>query len=415
VSVTPKLPSGTDQPWSQVIASIDPTLLDEPLTDRLLPPEGLALRAELRAVLARDVAPRAERVDVTHEFAGESYQALAGAGLAGVLFPKAYGGLEGATVTYAMAVEEIAAVCGSTSLIYMTQTHAALPLLFVGRPQQQERYLPGLCDGTLYGSLAITEPDAGSDAGSLRTVATREGDGYVLNGSKTFITTGDRADVIICFATVDRSARQRGITAFLVPGDSAGLRRGRVLAKLGMHGSSTAELFFEDLALPAEARLGGEGEGWAIVLQSVLKSRVSAAAQGVGLARGAYSRALAWARDSGFLGTGERQEVEFRLASLRTEILLRRLMLYSVANALDAGDGSDLDAQIAMMKLTCTDLGMAVATAAVELLGPIGDLRSSGVERYLRDAKVTQIYDGTNQIQQLLIARDTARRIKSAS
>jgi alkylation response protein AidB-like acyl-CoA dehydrogenase len=198
----------------------------------------------------------------------------------------------------------------------------------------------------------------------------------------------------------------------LVPGDSEGLRRGRVLEKLGMRGSSTAELFFEDLSLPADARLVGEGEGWAIVMQAVLKSRVSAAAQGVGLARGAYARVLAWARDGRLLGTGERQDVEFRLASLRTEILLRRLVLYSVANALDAEDSLDLDAQIAMMKLSCTDLGTAVATAAVELLGPLGDLGSSGVERYLRDAKVTQIYDGTNQIQQLLIARDTARRVK---
>jgi alkylation response protein AidB-like acyl-CoA dehydrogenase len=348
-----------------------------------------------------------------HEFAGDSYQALAGAGLAGVLFPETYGGLGGSTVMYAMAVEEIAAVCGSTSLIYMTQTHAALPLLLVGTDKQQERYLPGLGSGKLYGSLAISEPDAGSDVASLRTEATREGSGYTLNGSKTFITTGDRADIIVCFATIDRSARQRGITAFLVPGDSEGLRRGRVLAKLGMHGSTTAELFFEDLSLPAEARLGDEGEGWAIVMQAVLKSRVSAAAQGVGLARGAYALALGWARDRGFLGKGGRQEVEFRLASLRTEILLRRLTLYSVASALDVDSGIDLDAQIAMMKLTCTDMGMAVATEAVELLGPIGDLTSSGVERYVRDAKVTQIYDGTNQIQQLLIARDTAKRIKA--
>jgi alkylation response protein AidB-like acyl-CoA dehydrogenase len=413
VTVSPSPLGGSDHRRSQLIPSADPSLLDEPITDCLLPPDGQVLRAHLRAVLAREVAPRAERVDARHKFAGESYQALAGAGLAGVLFPENYGGLGGSTVAYAMAVEEIAAVCGSTSLIYMTQTHAALPLLLVGTAKQRKRYLPGLCAGKLYGSLAISEPDAGSDVASMRTEATRQGDGYILNGSKTFITTGDRADVIVCFATVDRSARQRGITAFLVPGDSEGLRRGRVLAKLGMRGSSTAELFFENLSLPAEARLGGEGEGWSIVMQAVLKSRVSAAAQGVGLARGAYALALGWAWDRGLLGTDERQDVEFRLASLRTEILLRRLALYSVANALDADNGIDLDAQIAMMKLTCTDMGMAVATEAVELLGPIGDLRSSGVERYVRDAKVTQIYDGTNQIQQLLIARDTARRVKA--
>jgi alkylation response protein AidB-like acyl-CoA dehydrogenase len=396
-------------------APAGPSLLDEPLTDRLLGEEERAVRGRVRDVVAKDVAPRAAEWDRTGEFAGDGYHALASAGLAGLIFPPAYGGNGSSTLAYAVAMEEIAAACGSTALIYMTQTHAGYPILIAGTEEQRRRYLPALCAGTAYGALAISEPDAGSDVAAMRTTARPDGDGgYILDGGKTFITTGDRADVIVCFATVDRSAGRRGITAFLVPGDAPGLTRGRTLAKLGMHGSSTAELFFENLRLPASARLGAEGEGWSLSMRSVVKSRISAGAQGLGLARGAYAVALGWARATGALGRGGRQDVEFRLADLRARIASARALLYSVAAQVDE-DEEAAAAGIAMMKFTCTDLALAAADEVTDLLGPLGDLVETGAERRLREAKVTQIYDGTNQVQRLLLGRDTARRVEQGA
>lgn len=381
---------------------------DEPVADRLLGDAEVRLRAEVRRIVDREVAPRAAEADRARAFVHESYQALARAGYGGLLFPAELGGSGHSHLGYAVAMEEIASACGATSLVYMTQTHAAYPIYAAGDGEQRRRYIPPLCSGDVYGSLAVTEPGAGSDVASLRTTARREGDTYVLSGTKTFITTGDRADVIVCFATV--GGGRRGITAFVVPGDAPGLVRGRTLAKMGMHGSGTAELFFDEVRVPASARLGAEGDGWQIVMASVVKSRISAAAQGVGLASGAYARALAHLRDRGEL---DRPDTAFRMAELRTRLVQGRLLLYATAAAVDAGEVGTGD--IAMMKLAGTDLAMQVATEATEVLGVHGDRVSVGVERYLRDAKVTQIYDGTNEVQRMLVARDTAARLRDGA
>jgi alkylation response protein AidB-like acyl-CoA dehydrogenase len=291
----------------------------------------------------------------------------------------------------------------------MTQMHAAYPILLAGTEELQHRYLPGLFDGSRYGSLAITEPAAGSDVSSLTTAATPTADGWSLSGQKTFITTGDRADVIICFATVDRSLGRRGITAFVLEGGWPGVTHGRPFDKMGMHGSSTAELFFDQVAVPRQNLLGQEGAGWSVVMRSVVKSRISAAAQGVGLARAAYARTLAALRRQhrGRLP----DELSFALADLRGRILQGRLLLHAVAREVDA-DPRVAPGQIGIMKQSCTDLGFSVAVEAVRLLGPYGDLAVLAVERCLRDAKVTQIYDGTNEIQRLLIGRETTRSME---
>ncbi|WP_084211235.1 acyl-CoA dehydrogenase family protein [Pseudonocardia acaciae] len=380
--------------------------LDEHAADVLLTEDERALRDEVRAVVTAEVAPRAAGWDASGEFAHDSYQALATAGLGGLMFPSALGGREASTVAYALAMEEIAAACGATSLIYMTQMHAGYPIMLAGSEELARRYVPGLCSGELYGSLAITEPNAGSDVSALRTSAQRDGEHYVIDGAKTFITTGDRADVIVCFATVDRAAGRSGITAFAVDGSTPGLGRGRTLGKMGMHGSSTAELFFDGVRVPAAARLGEEGSGWRVVMSSVVKSRISAAAQGVGLARGAYEHTLAALRAR---GGPIPPDAAFTLAGLRTDILAGRLLLLATARAVDT-DADTGTADVAMMKLGCTDLGWRTALACTDVLGADGDLAELGVERYLRDAKVTQIYDGTNEVQRLLIARDTDRR-----
>jgi hypothetical protein len=356
-------------------------------------------------------------VDADSAFPHESYQALAAKGLAGLLMPEALGGSGHSTVAYAAAMEEITAACGSTSTVYMTQMHCAHPIALTGSDAQRRRTVPALCSGAAYGSLAVTEPDAGSDVASIRTAAVRQGDSWVVNGTKTFITTGDRADVIVVFATVDRSAGRSGITAFLVEGNPPGLRRGRPMHKMGLRGSSTSELSFEDCRLPADACLGGVGAGYDLSMRSVVNSRVSAAAQGVGHATGAYSAAVAWAAERGLLAAARRdaQPVQFALADMRTRIAAARTLLYCTAAVVDRaargdGCGGDPIAEVSMAKLHCTDLAVQIATEAVLLLGAEGDLARCGVERRLRDAKVGQIYDGTNQVQRMLVARDIRRR-----
>ena len=310
-------------------------------------------------------------------------------------------------------MEEISAGCGATSLVFMTQMHAAYPIWKAGTDAVASRYLPGLIDGTAYGSLAITEPGAGSDVANLKTRAyhAQVGDDtqYQLSGSKTFITSGDRADVIVCFATVDAKLGRNGITAFVVEGDSAGLTHGAPFEKMGMHGSSTVELFLDDVVVPADRRLGSEGDGWQVVMNSVVKSRISAAAQGVGIARGAYAATLSALKQ--LYGHTPPDEVTFALADLRGQILQGRLLLFATAREVD-NDDEPSRAQIGIMKQACTDLGLRVSLAAARILGPYGDLAGLGVERYLRDAKVTQIYDGTNEVQRLLIGRDTNKRLK---
>ncbi|MFI2332879.1 acyl-CoA dehydrogenase family protein [Nocardia rhamnosiphila] len=384
-------------------------LLDEPAADAALTERERAVRATTREVVAHEVAPRAAELDATHTFAHESVQALARAGLCGLVFPERLGGSGDSNVAYALAMEEITAGCAATSLVFMTQMHAAYPILIAGSEELRQRYIPGLLDGSRYGSLGITEPGAGSDVSSLTTTAVPTAEGWTMTGQKTFITTGDRADVIICFATVDRTRGRDGITAFVVEGGWDGVERGQPFHKMGMHGSSTAELFFDRVAVPRANLLGAEGRGWSVVMNSVVKSRISAAAQGVGLARAAYARTLAAL--TARYGHRLADEHTFALAELRGRILQGRLLLHAVARQVDTNPRVT-PGQIGVMKQACTDLGFQVSVEAVRILGPYGDLAELGVERCLRDAKVTQIYDGTNEIQRLLIGRETTRAMK---
>lgn len=384
--------------------------LDEPSLEAVVQDHEVLIRERARHVAAHELAPRATRIDAENDFPTEGMRSLADAGLTGLLFPRELGGLAESNVSYAITVEEIAAACASTSLVFMTQMHCAYPIHLMGGDHLQHTYIPGLLDGSLYGALAITEPDAGSDAASLSTSARRTGDGWLLSGHKTFITTGDRADVLIVFATVDRNAGREAITAFVVEGNWQGVSHGRPFEKLGMHGSSTTDVYFDDVHVPDGNVLGNVGEGWSTLMRSVVKSRISAAAQGVGLARAAYVRTLTalWSIHDGDIPA----EPLFELAELRGQVLGGRLLLYSVARQIDT-DSETSPGDVAVMKQSCTDLGWRSAVTAARILGPWGDLRSLGVERCARDAKVTQIYDGTNEIQRLLIGREISRAMST--
>jgi alkylation response protein AidB-like acyl-CoA dehydrogenase len=387
---------------------------DESVSDNLLTARELEIRSRVRDVVATDVAPRAAQTDRSHDFAAASYQALARAGFGGLIFPEALGGTGDSHVAYAVAMEEITAGCAATSLIYMTQTHAAYPIMLSGSDELARRYIPRLLSGEHYGSMAITEPDAGSDVAGMSTRATPivldDGQhGYSVSGSKTFITTGDRADVIVLFATTDPKLGRNGVTALVVEGRSPGLTHGQPFDKMGMHGSSTAELFLSEVQVPAKNRLGAEGSGWQVVMSSVIKSRISAAAQGVGIARAAYVRTLAALQR--MYGPRLPDDAKFALAEMRGDILRGRLLLLATAREVDQSKAPST-AQIGMMKQACTDLGWNTSVAATGILGAIGDHADLGVERLVRDAKVTQIYDGTNEVQRLLIGRETERLLK---
>jgi alkylation response protein AidB-like acyl-CoA dehydrogenase len=387
-------------------------------SDGVVDERSRAVRSGVRAVVRAVVAPVARRVDAESWFPSAGVNALARAGFGGLLVPPGLGGTGDSRLTWVVAVEEVAAGCGSTSLVFANQMHAAHPLVAFGTPAQQARHVPGLVDCSRYGSVAITEPDAGSDAASLRTVARRVDGGYRLSGTKTFITSGDRADVVVVFATVDPVLGAAGVTAFLVERSTPGFTVGRTLRKLGMHGSSTAELHFDDSPVPVSARLGGEGEGFRILVETMATSRLSAAAQGIGLARAAWAGAAV--RLAPRLGPHERagQVEQFALAGARARISAARSLLHRAAAAVDEAVGRTGSApltEVAMAKQHCTDLAVELIPELMGLLGGDGDRADFDVERQLRDARVLPIFDGTNQIQRMLVARDNHRRLEAVA
>lgn len=361
----------------------------------------------VKSVVETVVRPAATATDQSCIFPEATIRAFGAADAGGIFIPRELGGQGGTMRDYAHAMTIISAACGSTSTVYMTQMHCAHPILANGTPEQIQRWVPPLSNGEAIGAIALTEPSAGSDVATMRTRAKKVPGGYEITGGKTFISNGDRADVVVLFATVDRELGKKGITAFLVDTKAVyGFQPGLPMKKLGQSAASTVELTFESCFVSDDAVLGEVGAGYQILLDSVLTSRISAAAQGVGFAKGALDATCAELEARGYLSGSARewQDLQFFLARLYADLSAGRALLDHTAALVDAGD-PQAGVQVSVAKLYCTDLGVRVSSQCLRVLGERGDDRSVGVERRLRDAKITQIYDGTNQVQAMLIGR----------
>jgi alkylation response protein AidB-like acyl-CoA dehydrogenase len=374
----------------------------DPLTD-----EQRELRDTVRLLALERVAPRAAAIDAAHEFPWDVVELFREHGLFGLFFSEADGGTGTGVLLGLVAIEEISRACATSGLILAAQELAALGVKLAGTPEQRERWLPRFASGEALGAYALTEAGAGSDSAALRTSARRDGDEYVLEGSKRFITNAGVADVYTVFARTGAEGHA-GISAFLVEAGTPGLEVARLEPKLGITGSTTGELVFTGCRVPAANLLGAEGEGFRLAMRVLDRSRPGVAAQAVGIAQGATDHAVAYARTRETMGRpiAEHQLVAGKLADMETRTEAARGLLYRFGRMADDGaTDEELTKASAMAKLFCGDTAMWVATEAVQVLGGYGYIKEYPVERYLRDAKITQIYEGTQEIQRLVIAR----------
>ena len=367
------------------------------------------VRDMARAFARERLAPFAESWDREHRFPREALAQMGELGFLGMLVPEEFDGAAADHVAYALAIEEIAAGDGATSTIMSVHNSVGcMPILKFGTEAQKERFLMPMARGRMLGAFCLTEPQAGSDASAIRTRARREGDRWVLNGTKQFITSGQNGDVAIVFAVTDPDAGKRGISAFIVPTSTPGYRVARIEEKLGQHASDTAQINFEDMALDADLMLGREGEGYRIALANLEGGRIGIAAQSVGMARAAFEAAQRYAGERETFGVKiqDHQAVGFRLADMATKIEAARLLYLQAAVLRDAGLPCLKEA--AMAKLFASEMAEAVASAAIQIHGGYGYLKDFPVERIYRDVRVCQIYEGTSDIQRLVIARQLA-------
>jgi len=377
-----------------------------PLTYRLTE-EQQQLRDAVRVLADERIAPRAAEIDRTSEFPWDIKELLAGHDILGLPFPEEYGGLGGELLTVCLAIEQISRACATSGLILAVQELGALPILLAGSDEQKARWLPDLASGTKLIAFALTESEAGSDAAAARTRAVRDGDDYVIDGAKRFISQGSVADLVTVFAVTDPKAeRHRRLSSFVVDTSTPGFKVERVEHKMGIRGSPTAELSFSRMRVPAANRVGEEGDGFGIAMATLDRSRPGIAAQAVGIAQGALEVAARYAAERKQFGKpiGELQMVAAMLADMDAQTEAARQLLYKACVEIDAG-AADAGRWSAMCKLVAGDTAMRVTTDAVQVLGGYGYIDEFPVERMMRDAKITQLYEGTQQIQRLVIAR----------
>ncbi|TWG82234.1 hypothetical protein L602_003700000030 [Cupriavidus gilardii J11] len=375
----------------------------------LLSPEQQMIRDAVREFARNVIAPQAAAWDRDKTFPAAVHRELAALGTYGVAVPEAYGGAGLDYLSLALVIEEIAAGDGGTSTVVSVNNCPVCSMLmaFASEAQKQQWLVP-LARGDMLGAFCLTEPHVGSDASALRTTAVRDGDHYVLNGVKQFITSGKHADVAIVMAVTDKAAGKRGISAFIVPTDTPGYVVARIEDKLGQHSSDTAQIVFEDCRVPAANLLGEEGSGYRMALSGLEGGRIGIAAQSVGMARAAFEAALAYAKERESFGQPlfAHQAVQFRLAEMATRIDVARQMIWHAATLKDAGQPCLKEA--AMAKLNASEMAERVCSDAIQTFGGYGYVSDFPVERIYRDVRVCQIYEGTSDIQKMLIARALA-------
>ncbi len=368
------------------------------------------IQAMVKEFAANEVAPIAAEIDREHRFPAELIPQLAELNLLGVPFPEEVGGAGSDYLSYTIVVEELSRVCASTGVIVSAHTSLGTwPIYQFGTTAQKEKYLPGLTSGQKLAAFALTEPGAGTDAAAGKTTAILDGDAYVLNGSKIFITNGGYADVYVVTAMTDTTKGTKGISAFIVEKNAPGFSVGEKEHKLGIKGSSTTPLYFSDCRIPKDALLGKEGEGFKIAMMTLDGGRIGIAAQALGIAQGAYDAAVKYAKERVQFGKpiSAQQAIQWMIADMATEIDAARLLVYRAAWNKD--NGLPYSKEAAMAKLFAAETASRVASKAIQIHGGYGYTENYPVERALRDAKITEIYEGTSEVQRMVIAANSLR------
>lgn len=366
-----------------------------------------------REIAREKVAPRAAEIDEKEEFPHDLMQIFMEQGLIGLIYPEEYGGSAAGALAYMLVIEEIAQVCASTATVYAGQGLGSYPILLAGNKEQKAKYLPDIACGAKLCAFALTEPNAGSDAAAIQTTAVLKNGHYILNGNKQWITSGDVAEVLVVFAMTDKTKGVKGISTFIIEKSYPGFSVGKKERKMGIRGSSTVELNFDNCSVPAGNLLGQEGDGFKIAMQTLDRARPSVGAIAVGIAQGAFDVALEYGKQRVQFGQPivNFQGIQFMLADMATQIQMARLGVHQVAWLIESG-AKNYTKESAMCKLYASDICMQVTTDSLQIMGGNGYSREYPLERMMRDAKITQIFEGTNQIQRIVIANQLIKGSK---
>jgi butyryl-CoA dehydrogenase len=373
--------------------------------DYLLSDEQKMVQELTRKIAEEKIAPAAAKYDISEDYPWDEMKIIAESDLFALFIPEEYGGMGGSVLNLCIATEELSRACGGIAVCYAASALGTFPILLFGSDEQKKKYLPDLAKGKKLAAFGITEPEAGSDASAIKTTAKKSGNHYVLNGLKHFITNGGDAEIYIVIAMTDKNKGARGASAFIVEKGTPGFTFGKKEEKLGIRASSTRELIFTDCKVPAENLLVKEGMGFIVTMKTFDMSRPGVAAQAVGIAQGALDLAVKYAKERQQFGKSIStfQGIQWMLADMATEVEAARALVYAVARMVDAGK-TGVAKESAMAKLYASDVAMKVTTDAVQILGGYGYMRDYPAEKFMRDAKITQIYEGTNQVQRNIIA-----------
>ncbi len=363
------------------------------------------IRDLARKIAEERILPERARLDEAEEYPKEVMKTLSDSDMLGIYIPEEYGGMGGGCMELSIAIEELSKVCGGVAICYAANVLGAYPILLHGTEEQKKKYLPQFATGKMFAAFGLTEPNAGSDAGAVETTAVRHGDTYILNGTKQWITNASEAHVFTIIASTNRKRGARGISAFIVERDTPGFTIGKKEKKLGIRCSPTCELHFEDCKIARENMLYKENRGFRVTMNTLHKARPGIGAQAVGIAQGALDEAVEFAKNRVQFGQpiSSFQAIQHMLADMATQIEAARLLVYHAARAVDS-DAKDAAKIAAMAKVFASDVAMKVTVDAIQVCGGTGYMRDYPVEKYMRDAKITQIYEGTNQIQRTIIA-----------